>query len=81
MPSKYPSLQICIICDTFHYPYFPVRYYWERSHVSRVGAIVMDFAFLLFITFNIEIVSSFVTLERVDFSSCGKKESGNTAMV
>jgi len=32
--------------------------------VSRVGAIVMDFAFLLFITFNIEIVSSFVTLER-----------------
>lgn len=49
--------------------------------MSRVGAIVMDFAFLLFITFNIEIVSSFVTLERVDFSSCGKKESGNAAMV
>lgn len=49
--------------------------------MSRVGAIVMDFAFLLFITFNIEIVSSFVTLERVDLSSCGKKESGNAAMV
>lgn len=49
--------------------------------MSRVGALAMDFAFLLLITFNIEIASSFVTLERVDFSSCGRKESSNTAMV
>ena len=65
MPSKYPPLQICIICDTSHYPYFQVRYSWEHSHVSRNGAFVMDFVFLLFITFNIEIASSFVILERV----------------
>lgn len=33
--------------------------------MSRNGAFVMDFVFLLFITFNIEIASSFVILERV----------------